>query len=76
MHLSMGTNDLGESAEHGVEQGLQLNGLQGLGQLGEAAHVAKHHGELAGGRRHVVAAGVFQHFGDEGGRHVVAKQLG
>ena len=68
--------DEGEAAEDGVEQGLELGGLHGFRQLGEAAHVAKHDRELAGGGGHAVAVGVFHHFVDQLGRHVGAKQLG
>jgi hypothetical protein len=39
-------DDMGESAEQGVEQGLQLHRLHALGQGGETADVAEHHRQL------------------------------
>jgi hypothetical protein len=69
-------DDMGESAEQGVEQGLQLHRLHALGQGGETADVAEHHRQLTHGRLHAVALGLAHHFIHQLGRHVGTKQMG
>ena len=72
----MAADDVGESAENVVEQGLQLQGVHLLGQCGKTPHVAEHHRELAAGRLHAVVFWLFDHFVHQLGGHVGAKQRG
>ena len=69
-------NVISESAENRVEQRLELGGLHGFAHLRKTPHVAKQHRHLFGRGLHAVGSSVFDHFINQFGRHVGAKQVG
>ena len=67
-------DDLGQAAEHAVQELLQRDGRHVFRHFGEAAHVAEQHRELFADGAHRVAAGRGQHFLHELRRNVSPKQ--
>ena len=71
---AVAADDMGELAEHFIQQPLQLQRLHPLRHGGEAAHVAEHHRQLPVGGLHAVVLRLLDHFGHQFWRHIGAEQ--
>ncbi|MNV58277.1 hypothetical protein D3C71_1506410 [compost metagenome] len=70
------SDDVGEFAEHVVQQGLQLQWLHAFGHGGEPPHVAEHDRQLSAGGLHAVVLGLLDHFVHQFWRHIGSEECG